>query len=808
MTNSTNQTSSIMFTDIVGYSAMISKDQKHALDLLANHDKIIEPIIDKKGGKIIKKIGDSIFAEFDYALNSSEAAIQIQKELFSRNLVSKPDNQIHIRIGLHTGQYFRKDDDLFGHDVNLCSRIESIAPKGGIAASINLIQSIDKENLIKREMGYVKLKNIPEPLQVYKLYISKDEYDTETSKQLQQSLIDNGVKIVDIDTYKIEKTFSIGVLYIQNLGDESDESVCYTITENLLNDLEYINEVRTSSFNDILKFKQSNLGFDYIARKLEVDIILRGTLLKEGDSLLVSFDLLDTNNGATLWQEKWSELVVDNRKLRKHVLQSILDIFKIELPDKLQDLYSEELTLNREALEAYSKGAYNQEMIKSNEKLEEGKKYFNKAISLDPNFVEAYCAYGLTCHRLGEYETANSLLQKGLTIAQKKKYDIGASEIYNVLSILNNTQGKYEKAREYSEKALEIQVSHNNQLKEAKFRTNYANCLSQLKLIDLAIEQNKIAINIKEKLEENKSLGISYGVLANIYFALGDFTEAQNYGKKALGIFRKYDMTNFEGRLLAIIADSLMQCGNYDEMTSYLDAAEIIIKSFNDFFILGKLEFMKVQKSLYENEIKNGLDLLDNCIDYFEMAENKPFIVAALIEKIKIYIEIDENEKALKVVRKVEAQLQKIEFSDFNLVLHSIKCVLDLDNLKKAAVDEIEKSLNDLEISEKFISYWYLAQAYFGINEKERAQNCHDIAKSLLTETANKNSDKEDKGYFLNNIYFHKRIQEDLKDKSKEIDDTDDTPKANIFTFCPSCGFNNSKQFVFCPQCGQNLKSS
>ena len=363
----------------------------------------------------------------------------------------------------------------------------------------------------------------------------------------------------------------------------------------MLSDIEYINEVRTPPFNDILEHKQSKLGSDDIARKLEVDTILRGTLLKEGDSLLVSFDLLDTNNGTTLWQEKWSEQVVDNKKLRKHIIQSILDVFKIDLPDKLQDLYSEEITLNREALEVLSKGLYNQEIINSNEKLKEGKNCFEKAIELDSNFVEAYCGYGLSCHRLGEYETANSFLQKGLTISKKKKYDIGEAEIYNVLSILNNTQGKYEKARENSEKALKIQVNHNNQLKEAKYRTNYANCLSQLKLTDLAIEQNNIAINIKEKLEENKSLGISYGVLANIYYALGDYSEAQNYGIKALGIFRKYDMTNFEGRLLAIIADSLMQCGNYNKMISYVDSAEIIIKSFNDSFILGKLEFMRSQ---------------------------------------------------------------------------------------------------------------------------------------------------------------------------------------------------------------------
>ena len=85
-----------MFTDIVGYSAMISKDEKHALDLLVNHDKLIEPIIDKQDGKIIKKIGDAIFAEFKTALDGTQVAIEIQKKLTSQNLISKSENQINI----------------------------------------------------------------------------------------------------------------------------------------------------------------------------------------------------------------------------------------------------------------------------------------------------------------------------------------------------------------------------------------------------------------------------------------------------------------------------------------------------------------------------------------------------------------------------------------------------------------------------------------------------------------------------------------------------------------------------------------
>ena len=148
---------------------------------------------------------------------------------------------------------------------------------------------------------------------------------------------------------------------------------------------------------------------------------------------------------------------------------------------------------------------------------------------------------------------------------------------------------------------------------------------------------------------------------------------------------------------------------------------------------------------------------------------------------------------------------QKIEFSDFNLVLNAIKCVLNLDNIKTQDVDKIEQSLEELNLTERLIAYWYLAQAYFGIDEKDKAQNCHESAKSLLSEAANKNSKSEDRDTYLNNIYFHKRLQEDLKEKSKP---PEETSEVKIFTFCPSCGFNNSNQFAFCPQCGQDLKST
>ena len=154
MSKSNNSQSTIMFTDIVGYSAMINKDETHALNLLVTHDKIIEPIIANYKGKIIKKIGDAIFAEFDNSDGAAKAAIEIQKELKSRNKNAKGTDQISVRIGLHYGNVVVKGGDLFGNDVNLCARIEPTAVPGGIASSNAFLSQVSDENIFTTQKSW------------------------------------------------------------------------------------------------------------------------------------------------------------------------------------------------------------------------------------------------------------------------------------------------------------------------------------------------------------------------------------------------------------------------------------------------------------------------------------------------------------------------------------------------------------------------------------------------------------------------------------------------------------------------------
>src|SRR2546425_346043 len=117
----------IMFTDIVGYSALTQRDEELALELLGQHNELLRPIFAKYQGREIKTIGDAFLVEFASSLNAARCAVEIQERLSNYNTSAPSERRIHVRIGLHLGDVVYKDNDVFGDAVNIASRIEPLA---------------------------------------------------------------------------------------------------------------------------------------------------------------------------------------------------------------------------------------------------------------------------------------------------------------------------------------------------------------------------------------------------------------------------------------------------------------------------------------------------------------------------------------------------------------------------------------------------------------------------------------------------------------------------------------------------------
>ncbi|HSR18759.1 MAG TPA: adenylate/guanylate cyclase domain-containing protein, partial [Ignavibacteriaceae bacterium] len=162
----------IMFTDMVGYSAAVQKNEKLALELLDEHRKILRSIFLEFGGNEVETAGDSFFLEFVNTLDAAKCAIEIQKTMFERNKKEIDERKIFLRIGLHVGDVVHLGRHVHGDGVNLAARLEPLASPGCICISEDAARQI--QNKIEHpllKVGKKKLKNIQLPIDVYKIVL-------------------------------------------------------------------------------------------------------------------------------------------------------------------------------------------------------------------------------------------------------------------------------------------------------------------------------------------------------------------------------------------------------------------------------------------------------------------------------------------------------------------------------------------------------------------------------------------------------------------------------------------------------------
>src|SRR5215813_12147533 len=162
----------IMFTDMVGYSALSQRDAKLALELLEEHREILRKIFPEFTGTEIKTIGDAFLVEFNSALEAAQCAIEIQRTLAKRNADATADRQIQVRIGVHIGDVVHRGGDVYGDGVNIASRIEPLAGAGGICVSMDVERQI--RNAVEtrfEKLAPTELKKISVPMDLFRIVL-------------------------------------------------------------------------------------------------------------------------------------------------------------------------------------------------------------------------------------------------------------------------------------------------------------------------------------------------------------------------------------------------------------------------------------------------------------------------------------------------------------------------------------------------------------------------------------------------------------------------------------------------------------
>src|SRR5262245_6217659 len=135
----------IMFTDIVGFSRQMGVDEPRMLRLLDVHNQLIQQAVTEHHGTVIKTIGDAFLVDFPSVVHAVQCAQQIQAQFCIQNAKKEPAEQIHVRIGIHSGDIVQRDGDVFGDGVNIASRLQTLAEPDTICISQKVYEEVAKK---------------------------------------------------------------------------------------------------------------------------------------------------------------------------------------------------------------------------------------------------------------------------------------------------------------------------------------------------------------------------------------------------------------------------------------------------------------------------------------------------------------------------------------------------------------------------------------------------------------------------------------------------------------------------------------
>jgi len=758
----TNSHTSFFFSDIVGYSKMVERDESLAHRMLKENNKIIKESVIANDGRVVKYIGDSVFAVFESPDNACIASLKIQDNLKQRNSLSRKDERIHIRLGIHTGDALWENEDLFGNDINIASRIESIAQPDYVFISDAILQNVNSpSNYHARQIDNVKLKNIQIPQTLHKLYPSKKEWEQESAAELAEALIETGVKFIDAANIQDDDTKSIGILVFKSLGDPF---YGYGLCNDLISEFNRISQVYVSDIQDVIQYKDSDIAPPNIGRKLEVDNIIDGVCRIENDRIHLSIRMMSLKTGKTIWKEELSDLTANLNALRGTIVKKVLEVLDVKVPDFILEKMSKGMTANPEAYKFYHEGLYKIEIVKNTDEYHEAIELFKKAIEHDANFIESYAQLALTTYRLGHMEKAEELLDEAMDMSEDIENEHGRAKLLESVGIINIQSDRYKKAVNYFKKAMRLYVKYEDQLAESKTLNNISTCYINLNDPNKGIEVLEKSIYLKEKLEKDNLLGTSFAQLGNAYRNKFQYGIAINSYRKALGKFTKYNNEYHKGRLLLTLSRCFCDMGIIDQARSYLKRSEEICRRFNEPLIMGKIKYYEGRLLFTEKNYKESISSLNESLTIFRKAGLRKPIIDVLLEMMVIHINFGETDEIRDFIDEYESESQMM--SDLGVYKGVIDCIIYyLNAVNKQAqnkeLSEIEALLQDAnfyEISEiQYMSWWILGKAAKVSGDTVREKRYYSKAVETINQIGDAIGDELEpigdesyKKYFLN----------------------------------------------------------
>jgi len=417
----------IMFTDMVGYSALSQRDSKLAVELLEEHREILREIFPKFNGAEIKTIGDAFLVEFNSALEAAQCAIAIQRALAKRDADAPAERQIQVRIGIHIGDVVHRGGDVYGDGVNIASRIEPLADAGGICVSMDVERQI--RNAVEtrfEKLAPTELKNISVAMDLFRIVLPW-EHRAEVRDQKSEireepvaiakarfALIGGLILLVIIGigwwwTTHSRKNVgpaaaapsapekSIAVLPFENLSSDKENSYFTDgVQDEILTDLAKIADLKVISRTSVMQYKSGIArNLRKIGEELGVAHVVEGSVQRAANKIRVNAQLIDARNDAHLWAQTYDRDLADVFAIQSEIAKAIADQLQAKLSPNEKKAIEQPPTTDLAAFDLYSRAksllltanfsATNDPDVRKAIEL------MDEAVKRDPSFFDAYC---------------------------------------------------------------------------------------------------------------------------------------------------------------------------------------------------------------------------------------------------------------------------------------------------------------------------------------------------------------------------------------------------------------------------------
>ena len=434
----------IVFTDMVGYTALAQNDEALAMELLDEQRRVVRPFFQRYNGTEVKTIGDAFLVQFKSALEAVECASSIQKSLHELNLVRPSERRIILRVGVHVGDVISEGNDIHGDAVNVASRIEPLAAPGGVCISEQAFdQTRNKFSLPMVKLERQTLKNVSVPMDVYRVIMPWDQSDRTGGENWDRK--------------------RIAVLPFSNISpDPTDEYFAEGMTEELINTISHNHQLKVIARTSVARFKGTQKSVSEIGKEIGVGSILEGSVRKAGNKIRVTAQLIDAATEEHVWSDNYDRQLDDVFSIQSEIAKSVSEALMARLVPEERKSIEKKATESSAAYVLYLRGRAALRDRKE-DRMRDAKRHFEEAIAEDRDFAEAYVGLADAYFLLGNYNhmpMAEAVERGREALARALALDDGLAEAHTTLANYMIHDYKFAEAQSEFGRAIALSPSY------------------------------------------------------------------------------------------------------------------------------------------------------------------------------------------------------------------------------------------------------------------------------------------------------------------------------------------------------------